>query len=288
MQDIGQRQNQEDSFYPPFVNPQHFDKTDRAEAYIEGTPRTEDSLFILCDGMGGHDLGEVASGTVCDAMSRHIIDAERAGRVFDSDLLNEAIKVALRALDAKENPDKERRMGTTMTLLKVQDNGATIAHIGDSRVYHFRPQWGRAEAHCLFVTEDHSYGNMFKNGHNTKSSNQLVRVMMAYGNDNFAKADIYHTDDIMPGDVFFMCSDGMLEELCDDDLGAMMTNNNYTDEQRIQVLMTFCEGNRDNHTAWFIRVESRDEETYQLPDEDAVEESQWKQLLDGLASWFGM
>lgn len=61
----------------------------------------------------------------------------------------------------------------------------------------------------------------------------------------------------------FLCSDGILEELYDEDLCAMLTNTNYSDEQRMQVLMQFCEENKDNHTAWFVRVVSCGDDVYQ-------------------------
>lgn len=264
IQDIGQRENQEDAFYPPFINPIHFAHTKREAAYIEGTPHTDDTLFILCDGMGGHERGEVASKTVCEVMSQYITRAEDEGRTFDRTMLHEATNAALDALTEKESPDTELKMGTTMTLLKVQDHGAIIAHIGDSRVYHFRPEHYRQKAKCLFRTTDHSFANLFHRTGNRKQDKALARVMMAYDKEH-AKIDIHYARHILPGDVFFLCSDGILEELYEEDLCSILTNNDYTDEQRLDLLMTFCEGNRDNHTAWFVRVESCDGKTYCRP-----------------------
>lgn len=284
IQDIGQRGNQEDSFYPPFIAPVHFDKTDREEAYIESVPHTDDTLFILCDGMGGHSHGEVASSTVCEVMSTYITDAEREGKTFDDDMLQEAIDQAHSALTEKEAPETERKMGCTLTLLKIQDHGATIAHVGDSRVYHFRPQHEGTHALCLFCTKDHSYGNMFPNCKDQRQKRALVRAMIAYADDECRRADIHHTNDILPGDVFFLCSDGILEELYDEDLCRMLTNNKYTDEERIRILMTFCKGNRDNHTAWFVRVVSRDGETY-TPPATQTETSPLRRILDSIKSW---
>lgn len=262
IQDIGQRVNQEDSFYPPFLNPCHFDGTEREASYYEGTPHTTDDLFILCDGMGGHERGEVASRMVCDVVSDYIRNEEREGKQFSDAMLRSAVAEALKALDARENPATVKKMGTTMTLLKLNDNGATIAHIGDSRVYHFRPATMRRKSRMLFRTEDHNLATMliksgrltFQQLHNFSQRHVLTRALQACLPKR-PDVDIYHTKDIKPGDVFFLCSDGILEELYDEDLCSMLTDTSCSDEERMKVLLTFCDGNKDNHTAWFIRVE---------------------------------
>lgn len=262
LQDIGQRKNQEDSFYPPFIQPCHFDKTDRAESFYDSVPHTDDRLFLLCDGMGGHERGEVASRLVCETMAKSLHNAEAQGLSFDKCVIKNAVMDALDVLDENDDDSEERKMGTTMTLLRFHEQGVTIAHIGDSRVYHFRPSDGGMSARCLFHTEDHSLANdMLKSGRltfqqlpNFKGRHVLTRCMMA-GIEEVPKADIYTTKDVMPGDVFLMCSDGLLEELYDEDLCRMLTNPEFNDEQKVQVLLTFCEANQDNHTAWIVRVE---------------------------------
>lgn len=260
--DIGQRANQEDAHYPPFIDAQHFDKVERAEAFYDATPHTEDSLFILCDGMGGHARGEVASNTVCEVMSKSITAAEKEHERFTDAMIHNAVKDALHALDALDDEAEERKMGTTMTLLKVHNEGVTIAHIGDSRVYHMRPSHNRYHREILFRTEDHSLANMLLHSGqithqqltNFPQRHVLTKAMQA-GLKKPVEADIYHTKDILPGDIFFMCSDGVLEELYDDDLCAMLANAKFSDEERMQVLLSFCKDNQDNHTAWFVRVE---------------------------------
>ena len=92
----------------------------------------DDRLFIVCDGMGGHDFGEVASATVCEAMSKAILE-KTSETDFTDDILKEAIQQAYDALDARDT-GSAKKMGTTMTVLKLHQQGATSAHIGDSRV----------------------------------------------------------------------------------------------------------------------------------------------------------
>lgn len=261
IQDIGHRDNQEDSFYPPFLTPHHFMKTERDDSYYESTAHTDDSLFVLCDGMGGHEHGEVASRIVCDEVSNYIVSQERMGREFCDDMLHEAVVEALKALDAAESDDTLLKMGTTMTLLKFHGDGATIAHVGDSRVYHFRPAYGYRSSRILFRTEDHNLANMLlKSGRltyqqlpNFDKKHVLTRVLMAHLAES-PEIDIHHTQDIRKGDVFFMCSDGVYERMDDEELCDLLTDARYTDEDRMQKLLSSCNDNMDNHTAWFVRV----------------------------------
>ena len=121
LQELGQRQNQEDSLFPDI-----------------GQQTIQDRLFILCDGMGGHEKGEVASATVCETMSKTILSRWNQSEPLSDELLKQAIEDAYDALDAKDN-GSEKKMGTTMTFLCFHANGVTVAHIGDSRVYQLRP-----------------------------------------------------------------------------------------------------------------------------------------------------
>lgn len=219
-----------------------------------------DRMFILCDGMGGHDAGEVASSTVCEAMSATVNDALAQGEPFSDELLQRAIAAAYDLLDERDsNPDSIKKMGTTMTFLMLHPDGYTIAHIGDSRVYHIRPDKGTHED-VLFHTIDHSLVNdLIKIGELTPEEaadfhhkNVVTRAMQPHLERRF-KADIKHGSDIMPGDYFFLCSDGMLEEMTDDNL-CFNLNEDMTDEEKIQRLIELTRDNKDNHSAYLIHI----------------------------------
>lgn len=101
----------------------------------------KDRLFVLCDGMGGHEAGETASATVCEAIAATVKASkawQKEERMPDS-VLREAVGAAYDALDHLSFSSEGRKPGTTMTLLALHRDGATIAHLGDSRVYHIRP-----------------------------------------------------------------------------------------------------------------------------------------------------
>lgn len=262
--EIGKRPNQEDTIYPALgeIN----NDTDR--------------LFILCDGMGGHSKGEVASQTVCEAMSKTINTALKNGETFSERLLLDAIAAAYDLLDERYvEEENNKKMGTTMTFLMLHEGGATFAHIGDSRVYQIRPKSGNEGDVCV-VTQDHSLVNDFiKLGEITPEEakthpqkNVITRAMQP-NLEHRHKADIKTTRDIRPGDYFYMCSDGMLEQTSDDNL-CFMLNEDIPDEEKRHNLIEMSKHNIDNHSAHLIHIldvqpaSEIDEAKEQLPASD--------------------
>ncbi len=242
--ELGARDNQEDSLFPAF-----------------GTLSENDRLFIVCDGMGGHSDGEVASKTVCETMSDYIMKnvADQEGEFTDEDF-KDALNAAYLELDAKDN-GAEKKMGTTLTFLKLHSQGATIAHIGDSRVYHIRPGKDNNDTQILFQTLDHSLVNdLVKIGEMTpeeaktsRQKNIITRAMQPNG-EHRHRADIYHTVDIKPGDYFMLCSDGILEQMEDDNIKFIFSEKAGNDENKVDMIINLTENNRDNHTAIIVRI----------------------------------
>lgn len=239
--------HQEDSIFPNY-----------------GQQKDSDRLFILCDGMGGHEAGEVASSTVCSAMSNSIFEStpDPEGE-FSDDNLRKAITDAFNALDALPlgNVSAEKKMGTTMTFLKFHNRGCTIAHMGDSRVYHIRPGKGREDTQILFKTNDHSLVNdLIKVGELTpeeaklsKQKNIITRAMQPKM-ERHPKPDVCHTSDIKPGDYFYMCSDGMLEHMEDDNLLFNFSEATGDDENKVKILTQATSHNLDNHSAIIVHI----------------------------------
>lgn len=229
--EIGKRTNQEDSIYPKL-----------------GEVVTDSDYFILCDGMGGHDCGEVASLAVCDAMSSYINAHPETD--FES-----VLNAAYDALDAADNQD-EKKMGTTMTFVKFNEDSCIVAHIGDSRVYQIRP----SEKRILYVTRDHSLVNdLIACGELTeeeakfsKQKNVITRAMQPH-QEKRSKADVAILSDIREGDYFYMCSDGMLEISEDEDIVNVLSMD-VSDQEKVEILKGVTVDNKDNHSAHLIRV----------------------------------
>lgn len=243
--ELGQRANQEDAIFPK-----------------HGAVQDTDRLFILCDGMGGHESGEVASSTVCAAMSRSVLRSMEGQEEpeFTREMLLQALDDAYDALDQKDN-GADKKMGTTMTFLKFHRKGCTIAHIGDSRVYHIRPGKDAADTQILFQTRDHSLVNdLIEVGELTpeeaktfRQKNVITRAMQP-NMDRRCKADIQEITDIRPGDYFYMCSDGMLEEMEEEHIRFNFSAQTGSDENKIRILIEATSQNRDNHSAIVVHI----------------------------------
>lgn len=237
---IGKRANQEDSLYP-----------------FEAEVRAEDRLFILCDGMGGHAAGEVASQTVCQCMSQWFALHYDCSQPLTNEQLGEALNAAYDGLDAKDDPEAVKKMGTTMTFVALHVGGATMAHIGDSRIYHIRPKTGEIR----YKSRDHSLvndlvriGEMTEEEARVSSSRNVITRAMQPNQALRTKADIKCEKDVKPGDYFYMCSDGMLEQMEDQELVAILSDDSTTDEQKKKILLEKTAENKDNHSAILIHV----------------------------------
>lgn len=238
--ELGQRDNQEDALFP-------------APADVNADSR----VFILCDGMGGHAHGEVASNTVAQTMGRFLSENIKPETDLTDQLIADALKHTYEALDEKDNGE-EKKMGTTLCLLTFTHSGVSAAHIGDSRIYHIRPR----EHRVLYQSRDHSLvyelyraGEITKEEIATSPQKNIITRAVQPGEERRTYADIMHTTDVQPGDYFYLCSDGMLEQMDNEDLCNILSEEG-SDEKKRQRLIAETTDNHDNHTAWLVRVES--------------------------------
>jgi len=244
--EIGQRENQEDSII-----------------------QWDNRLFVLCDGMGGHEKGEIASQTICQSLATWFENNIKPDEPFIDDQLREAIEYAYTELD-KYADDNPKQMGTTLTLLYIHRRGVTAAHIGDSRIYHIRPfsspklgevRRGLNEG-ILYQSRDHSLVfDLFQAGEITYEQmatypqKNIVTRAMTPGEDNRMRSDIIHITDIQPNDYFYMCSDGMMEKMTNNELLTLFSAD-MDDKMKVGQLKMATNQNFDNHTAWIIHIKN--------------------------------
>lgn len=256
------------SLYPPLSIHEIGQRPNQEDSIIQWNNR----LFVLCDGMGGHEKGEVASQTVCQSLVTWFEQNVNPDDLFTDDQLREALEYAYQQLD-KYTDGNPKQMGTTLTLLYIHKLGATAAHIGDSRIYHIRPEVG-----VLYQSRDHSLVfDLFQAGEITyeematfPQKNMVTRAMTP-GEDNRHRPDIIHITDIQPGDYFYMCSDGTLEQM-DNNLLVDLLSSQLTDEVKKNKLIELTKGNQDNHSAWIIHVKDviKEEGDEQLINEETT------------------
>ena len=241
---IGQRTINQDALYPTV-----------------GVATEQTSLFVVCDGMGGADKGEVASQLLCDAITRYARSFDCP--IFDAAHLRTALGLALDTYRAylQQHP-LVGRMGSTLALLQFHEHGATVAHVGDSRVYQLR------DGAVIFQTKDHKQvDDMVEAGIITATQalthpwrNRLSRAVMAEqrGADeppSIPTPDITMLTDVRAGDYFFMCTDGVLEQLNDQALTTVLTDG-ASNQAKLQLLVNLCADGqtKDNYSGYLIGV----------------------------------
>jgi len=172
---------------------------------------TDEVLAIVADGMGGHVAGEVASRIAINAAASS--DLGPTDRVAAG---NRAIRE-----EVARDPGLEG-MGTTMTLLRVEDNTATIAHIGDSRAYLLR------DGELRQVTEDHTVAAEYVaqgqlSREEAASHPQRHMLLRTLGLTRFVDVDEVEVD-LAPGDRVLLCSDGLTEMVRDETIGKILAD----------------------------------------------------------------
>jgi serine/threonine protein phosphatase PrpC len=235
-------------------------------------------LFIVADGMGGHAAGEVASSITVheirdavynnrDLVERFRADTTEVQAVEILQILEHSIQAACSTVYQRAQQEQEKRgMGTTASALLIAgEPGALrgfIAHVGDSRIYLSRA------GQCHQLTEDHSLMNElvrrgklkreeFENSPYQKFKNAVTRAVGVYASVEVDTFDF----DILPGDQFLLCTDGVYVYFEQEDLPGLLSEGDVKEAPKKLVEMANEGGGHDNITTVVIRVgeESADE-----------------------------
>jgi protein phosphatase len=208
-------------------------------------------IFVVADGMGGAQAGEVASKAAADAFDRDL----PAGS--PESFLRETIEAANREIHELARDDPSRKgMGTTITAAIVNAEGEEVAlgHVGDSRAYRLRG--GRLER----LTRDHSLvEEMRRKGQLTDAQAedhpQRSIITRALGPEPEVDVDV-QTVPAKPGDVFLICSDGLTTMLGEEQIAELLSGATSMEAAtRALVDEANRAGGRDNITALAFRLE---------------------------------
>ena len=236
---------------------------DHNEDCIESRP--EIGLFVLADGMGGYNAGEVASGMATSLIADGLVEGwslrevdklsrEQAMALADK-LLREQIARANTAIfTTSQNNPECAGMGTTLVVCLFYDNFVSVAHIGDSRLYRLRGET------LDQVTRDHSLlQEQLDSGLITPEEAKLSQnknlVTKALGIDPAVEPEL-HVHETAEGDLYLLCSDG-LNDMVDDEeirltLITLRSNPSLTVQQLVQAAND--NGGRDNVSAMLVRI----------------------------------
>ncbi|GAB6042346.1 Stp1/IreP family PP2C-type Ser/Thr phosphatase [Endothiovibrio diazotrophicus] len=213
-------------------------------------------LFLVADGMGGHQGGDVASAMAAHVIGEQVAAAlaelpaggrdEVSGRSLESIELEEAIRAANRAIhQAAAAQPGYADMGTTVVAILFHDDRAVIAHVGDSRLYRLRD--GQLER----LTVDHSVvQEMIDRGvradelEGARFTNVVTRAL---GPEEEVEVDLEERE-VHPGDLFLLCSDGLTDMLSEEEIRLTLITFNANLKLAAEHLVGLANehGGRDN------------------------------------------
>jgi len=217
--------------------------------------RSHGFLFAVADGVGGMDLGEVASATAVKVLSEEFPKAQAGSMLIN--LLPRLIQQANAAVhDCTLAPEYQgRKMATTIVACALRHDQAVVSHVGDSRCYLVRN--GVAKQ----VTQDHTWVNeqrkmgllTVQEAAESDSRHILIRSM---GPEMFVSPDTTVLT-LLAGDVLVLCTDGLHDEMPEKLLAEIVSQNKNMDEVARELVARAVEiDGGDNTTAQVIRVRS--------------------------------
>lgn len=237
-------------------------------------------VYLVCDGMGGHAAGEVASSMAARAVMGYLKSHEPAirsagkkpGGFFAlTHLLSDAVNYACQVIYEKACSDNNLAgMGTTLTMLLIVDNQAVMAHVGDSRLYLYR----QGALHHL--SNDHTLFNQMLSNPDSDTldqgaSNALTRVV-GYQPGVLVDTLLF---ELRPGDRCLLCTDGLSNCFRDDAQAAGLISGKVDKLPERLLQHALDRGGNDNITAVIIEME-----THQVSDDAAEAEEQLDLIAD--------
>jgi len=211
-------------------------------------------FFIVADGMGGHAGGQEASRIATEIIKSYL--EQHWDSPLDSEiLLKEAIEKANRGIieDQQNNPER-RDMGTTAVVVIFRDENPWCAHVGDSRLYRMR------ESGLEQITDDHTWVGMALkkgeiNAEQAKFHPWRHVLSQCLGREDLQQIDVQEFE-VQPGDRLLICSDGLTEEVSDEQIQEALANSVSYDTTAQELIDTAkIAGGSDNITVVIVEQE---------------------------------
>ena len=238
--DLGRvRENNEDKF-------EFFQSEDNATLASRG------QIFLVCDGMGGHAAGQIASELACktfiDVYLHHPASDPSVAMVSGVQAANRFVVDVGRAIPSRKG------MGPTLSGLVLLQDQAYVVQIGDSRVYRLR------QGELLMLTHDHTWvDEAIRAGMITPEeaeSHPYKHVLTrAIGTEGDVKPDV-EAFDLKPGDTFMLCSDGLVNHVEDDAIAEVLRTKTPAEAAWTLVGQALLGGGSDNTTVMVVRIDA--------------------------------
>ncbi len=216
-------------------------------------------LFIVADGMGGYEAGEVASKMATTSIAKTISSALKSDVQLSSkeqarELLVGAIETANKTVftAAGQKEQQKQKMGTTIVMALIQSSIAYISHVGDSRAYLAR------DNDFTQLTVDDSWENEFGNlqPNNKKNRSPIDHILtQSIGREPNVTPSFTEVA-LTPGDQLFLCTDGLWGMLTDDQILDHLQNTEHPPQKIVDDLVAVANaaGGLDNITAIVIKM----------------------------------
>lgn len=212
-------------------------------------------LWVVCDGMGGHAGGDVASRLAVDA----VLDYWRNNEIKDISIaMNGAVQSAnIRLLEEVRDHPEYRGMGTTLVMMAFFENALWIGHVGDSRAYVF------SNRHLYRLTKDHSYVQQLVDmqrisDDEAESHPEKNKILRAIGIHPEVQVEISNPIYATKDDLFILCSDGLNGMINDLEINGICLRTNKGDleilNQRL-ISGALEKGGKDNITVTSVYVQ---------------------------------
>lgn len=225
------------------------DKFDFFEPEEEATLARRGSVYLVCDGMGGHEAGQIASELACKTFLYtyyHSTGTPQEAAHYAAYNANEII------YRMGESIPSRRGMGTTLTALIVCQSEAIITHVGDSRCYLLRDDTFRQ------ITQDHTLVNQWVqqgllSPEGARHHPYAHMLTQALGVQETVEPDI-ETLPLQENDLFLLCTDGLTEHLSEEEIAEVLRSQAPANAAWTLVDRALAQGGTDNVTVALIQV----------------------------------
>lgn len=243
------RENNEDNLY---INKKFKKDISTLNEYYEDKNIRKQYLYAVCDGMGGEELGELASMIAVKTLALY------QKTDIKSTIMN-YIQEANKLICDEIKKNDGVRIGTTLALLYINDGKAIAYNIGDSRVYLFRKN------KLIQLSEDHTQtqrlvtmGLLKKSAAaNHKDKHKLTQHLGIFPDELIIEPYVSQEINIKRDDIFLLCSDGLTDMVSDDDIADILSDKQKGVENLANKLIekTLENGGKDNVTVVLSKVD---------------------------------
>jgi PPM family protein phosphatase len=210
------------------------------------------SLFAVSDGVGGNAAGEVASAEAVNVLLQEYYFGDHSEKIPDR-LKNAYQHTSIHVFDLSNSHSFFQNMQCTLSALMIRNDRFHIAHVGDSKIFLLRSQ------KIVQLTKDHSLvGKLTRLGLVTPEAarthpNKHV-LLRALGENPILPADFY-TGNVLPGDIFCLITDGILEHITEEELRLSLLEKGCRDGDLKKLVTEInSRGGYDNMTILVVRV----------------------------------